>query len=217
MKAILLGAVLSGASLAAEVLFHEPFAGALKPGWSWVRENPKAWRVATNALEIRIEPGNMWGGENSGKNILVRDLPKADSALEISVTVENRPTEQYEQMDLVVYFDDSHQVKIGQELVDGKLSIVMGREEKDRTRTIAIIPLQAARVEVKWVLEGRNLTGKFRPDGDKDWTVAGSCDLPGPGLPRIALQCYQGPKDQERWGKISDFRIVTAGTSGTKP
>lgn len=220
MKAILLGMLLAAGAASAETLFHEPFDRRLQPGWSWVRENPQGWRLADRALEIRVEPGNMWGGENSGKNVLVRELPKTDRPLEISATFENRPAEQYEQVDLVAYYSDSNQVKIGQELVDGQLSIVMGREEKDRARTIAIIPLKTAKVEVKWILEGRNLTGMFRPDGARDWIAAGSCDLPGEGLPRIAIQCYQGPRDQERWARISDFRIVTsapaAGTSDTK-
>ena len=194
-------------SIQAEVLFEDKFESKLGPGWSWVRENPQGWRAGDGILEIRIEPGNMWGPENSGRNVLVRELPKTPGALEISMTVENRPTEQYEQVDLVSYFDDSHMVKIGQERVDGKLTIVMGREEGDRTRTIAIIPLETARVELKQVLEGGKVTGKFRPEGEEEWRVAGSGDLPGEGRPRIAIQCYQGPKDQERWAKISNFRI----------
>lgn len=36
--------------------------------------------------------------------------------------------------------------KLGQEMVDGKVSIVMGREEGDKTRTIVIIPLAASAV-----------------------------------------------------------------------
>jgi len=65
------------------------------------------------------------------------------------MTVEHKPTHQYEQADLVCYFDDSHMAKIGEELVDGKLSIVMGREENDKTRTIKIIPLEQTRVELR--------------------------------------------------------------------
>ena len=55
--------------------------------------------------------------------------------MKISVRVENRPTEQYDQVDLVWYYDGGDLVKLGQELVDGKLSIVMdvwkqiGREQ----------------------------------------------------------------------------------------
>ena len=150
----------------------------------------------------------MWGPENSGKNVLVRALPKTDQALEVSVTVEHRPTEQWEQVDLVAYYDDSHMVKIGEELVDGKLSIVMGREEKDRARTIAIIPLEKNRVELKMRIAGRNVTGFFKPDGSTGWKKAGECDLPGSGVPKIALQCYQGSDQKEHWAKIQRFQIA---------
>jgi regulation of enolase protein 1 (concanavalin A-like superfamily) len=205
-------AVLSvySAIAADETLFRDDFKDGLAPGWTWIREDKSAWRTTGHGLEIRIQPGNQWGGENSAKNVLVRDLPKTGSPIEITVTVENRPTEQYEQVDLVAYYDDSHQVKIGEELVDGKLSIVMGREEKDRTRTLAIIPLAKTRVELKLRLDGPNITGFFRPDGATDWTKAGECDLPGEGLPRITLQCYQGPKDKEHWAKIQNFQISRA-------
>ncbi len=192
---------------AAESRFSDDFSGGLKPGWTWIREDKSAWRTTDDGLEIRIQRGNMWGPENSGKNVLVRELPKTDKALEISVTVEHRPTEQWEQVDLVAYYDDSHMVKIGEELVDGKLSIVMGREEKDRARTIAIIPLEKNRVELKMRVEGRNVTGFYKPEGAAEWKKAGECDLPGSGMPKIALQCYQGSEQKELWAKIRRFRI----------
>ena len=153
----------------AEPLFRDDFIGRLKPGWTWIREDKSAWRTTKGGLEIRIQRGNMWGPENSGKNVLVRALPKSDQSLEISVTVEHRPTEQYEQVDLVAYYDDSHMVKIGEEFVDGKLSIVMGREEKDRTRTLAIIPLEKHRVELKLRIAAKTVAGFFKPDGETEW------------------------------------------------
>jgi beta-xylosidase len=192
----------------AEPLFTDDFKNGLKPGWTWIREDKSAWRTTDDGLEIRIQRGNMWGPENSGKNVLVRELPKIDQALEISVTVEHKPTEQYEQADLVAYYDDSHQVKIGEELVDGKLSIVMGREEKDRARTIAIIPLAKNRVELKLRIDGQHVSGFYRPEGEKEWKKAGECDLPGVGKPRIAIETYQGSDEKEHWAKIQKFRIT---------
>jgi len=64
---------------------------------------------------------------------------------------------QWEQVDLVLYYDDSNMVKVGLELVDGQLSIVMGREEKDATRTISITPVAS---------DGRRaaLSSRRRPD-----------------------------------------------------
>jgi len=184
-------------------------SGKLAEAWSWRRENPAAWRIRDDALEIRIEPGNMWGPANDARNVLVRRLEGISLTQEIrvSVTVSNKPTGQYEQVDLVWYYDDSHMVKIGQEMVDGKLSIVMGREEKDRTRTIAIIPIEALQVDLRLVTTNDIIRGAFRTSGAKGWREAGSCDLPVNGRPHVAIQCYQGPATAEHWARITDFQL----------
>jgi regulation of enolase protein 1 (concanavalin A-like superfamily) len=192
-------------------LFEDQFKGKLGQGWSWIRENPKGWRVSTDGLEIRVEPGNMWGPSNDARNVLVRNAPNPGAgAIEICATFENRPTEQYEQVDLVWYYDDSHMVKLGQEMVDGQLSIVMGREEKDRTRTIAIIPLKAFSVSVRILVTTNLIRGQFRPEGATEWQDAGNCDLPVKGSPKISIQAYQGPAKAEHWARITEFRIAQA-------
>ncbi|MBI4662939.1 MAG: DUF1349 domain-containing protein [Verrucomicrobia bacterium] len=208
LSALALGAGL----LADEILVREDFKGKLSEGWSWVREHPGAWRVTDHGLEVRVEPGNMWGSANNAKNVLVRPAPDASQQeIEVSVTVENRPTEQYEQVDLVWYYDDSHMVKLGQELVDGKLSIVMGREEKDRTRTIAIIPIASAKVRLRMLVKGDRLRGQFRTPDSENWREAGECDLPGKGPAKISLQFYQGPAQTEHWARVTDFRVSRKG------
>lgn len=186
--------------------------GKLGEGWTWRRENPAGWCVRAGALEIRMEPGNMWGPANDARNVLVRRIDGilTNREVRVSVTVSNKPTEQWEQVDLVWYYDDSHMVKIGHELVDGKLSIVMGREEKDRTRTIAIIPIEALQVDLRLVMTNNVVRGAFRPTGTKDWREAGSCDLPVRGGPHVAIQCYQGPARVERWARISNFQLATS-------
>src|SRR5258707_15257877 len=94
-----------------DVLFKDDFHGKLGEGWSWVREHREGWRVTGRGLEVRIEPGNMWGPANDARNVLVRPAPgTANEGIEVSVNVENRPTSQYEQADLVWYFDDGHMV-----------------------------------------------------------------------------------------------------------
>jgi hypothetical protein len=45
----------------AEPVFQDDFKGGLAEGWTWVREDPKAWRATPEGLEIRVLPGNMWG------------------------------------------------------------------------------------------------------------------------------------------------------------
>lgn len=195
------------ASTAAE-LFRDDFTNRLAAGWSWVREDKSGWRVTERGLEIRVQPGNMWGPANNASNVLVRPLPNpTNAAIEIAITIENHPTEQYEQADLVWYYDDSHMVKLGQELVDGKLSIVMGREEKDKTRTMCIIPIQSAVVQVRFIVKENSIRGEYRLGDEKGWKLAGECDLPVNGSPKASLQVYQGPKSVERWARFSEFSI----------
>src|SRR2546425_8803849 len=176
---------------AGEALFQDDFAGKLGDGWSWVREHPQAWRVTQRGLEVLIEPGNMWGPQNNARNVLVRPAPDLTKGeIEISVTVENKPSNQYEQVDLVWYYDDSNMVKLGQELVDGKLSIVMGREEKDKTRTIAILPLASTSVRLRFFAKGNQIRGQFRTAEVIEWQHVGECTLPTPekSTAKISLQ-----------------------------
>ena len=207
---LLLALLAIAPSLADEVLFQDDFKLKLGAGWSWVREHREAWRASERGLEVRIEPGNMWGNANDAKNVLVRSAPNAaTNEIEITVTVENRPTAQYEQVDLVWYYDDSHMVKLGLELVDGKLSIVMGREENDRTRTVKIIPLNAFTVQLRMRVKGNSIREEFRPVGTDNWQAVGECDLPvrANAKPKISLQFYQGPADAEHWARVTDFRV----------
>jgi beta-xylosidase len=195
---------------AQEVLFQDDFRGQLGEGWSWVREHREAWRVTTRGLEVRIEPGNMWGPQNNARNLLVRPAPEVGKAeIEVSVEVENKPTKQYEQVDLVWYYDDSNMVKIGEELVNGKLSVVMGREENDRAQTVAIIPVDSTSLQLRFFVKADRIRGQFRASGARDWQDVGQCGFPAPpeAKPKISLQFYQGPADVEHWARVSGFRI----------
>ena len=199
------------AALADTPLFRDDFHGKLGEGWRWIRENPAAWRATDAGLEIRIEPGNMWGGSNDAKNVLVRDLPKIDSgALTAEVTFENNPTSQYEQVDLVWYYDDSNMVKIGLELVDGEICMVMGREENDKTRTIAKPPIgnDISKLNLRLMARGNMIKGEYRTKESDEWKIAGECDLPEKGDAKVSIQTYQGQADVEHWARISAFQLI---------
>lgn len=192
--------------------FRDPFKEKLAPGWTWVREDASAWKISDKGLEVRILPGNMWGGANNARNVLVRPAPNpADGDIDVSVTVRNAPTEQWEQCDLVWYYDDSHMVKCGQEKVDGKLTIVMGREQADRTRTIKIVPLDSTTVTLRLLVQGNQIRGFFRRPDDKEFQEVGVCELPTPpkgAKPHFSLQFYNGPAKVERWALVTDFTVT---------
>lgn len=210
-RLLTIGFALAQTLFAQETLFQDDFKGRLGSDWSWVREHREAWRTTERGLEVRIEPGNMWGPQNDARNLLVRPAPDTSaSEIEISVSVENKPTNQYEQVDLVWYYDDSNMVKLGEELVDGKLSIVMGREENDKTRTIAIIPLDSTSIRLRLLVTGGHIRGEFQTPGAKDWHSVGQCDAPSPAnrQPKLSLQFYQGPTDAEHWARVTGFSIL---------
>jgi regulation of enolase protein 1 (concanavalin A-like superfamily) len=151
----------------------------------------------------------MWGSANNARNVLVRPVPDVGKdTIEVAVSVSNRPSGQYEQIDLVWYYDDRNMVKIGQEQVDGVLSLVMGREEGDKTRTIAIIPIDALSLDVRFIVTGDQIRGQFRPTGGNAWKDAGQCTLPINGPPKVSLQVYQGPPGIERWARFNTFRLI---------
>lgn len=205
---LLLGILCAGRIEADPAAFRDNFTSSLQEGWSWVREDPEGWRLKDGGLEIQSRPGNLWGPANDAKNVLVRPAPDpGETPVEVSVIAENRPTAQYEQANLVWYYDDSHMVKLGQELVNGDLSIVMGREESDRTRTIAIIPIESHRVQLRLRVDADRVHGQFRALPGGEWTDVGNCELPVQGKPQVSLHTYQGPGQGERWVRFTDFQI----------
>lgn len=206
----LVGLVLR-AFAAEEVVFQEKFSGSLSPGWSWIREDPSAWRLRDGALEFRIQPGNLWGGSNNGRNVLVRPAPDlAGGELEITVKFENAPTGQYEQVNVAWYYDDSHMVKLGREIVDGPVCVVMGREERDQCRTIARPPVPGGWYRLRLTVSGNRIRGEYWPEGATAWTEAGTCDLPAPagGTPRISLHSYNGLPNTEHWARVTEFTVI---------
>lgn len=188
--------------------FQDDFLGRLGDGWTFEREERANWRVGPAGLEVRVQPGNMWGGANNARNVLVHAIPSPTAApVEISVTFSNQPTAQWEQANLVWYYDGGHMVKLGQELVTGRLSIVMGREERDRTRTVAIVPLDAHTVELRLQAAENRVRGQFRTPPWREWRDVGECDLPVKGEPKASLHFYNGPANEEHWVRVNRFAV----------
>jgi regulation of enolase protein 1 (concanavalin A-like superfamily) len=191
-----------------------PFAGESLPNeWTWKHPNPEAWHLRGGGLEIKIEPGNMWGEKNDAKNVLL--IPIADnlreSGTDVQVTLANSPTRRWEQVDLVWYYRDSHMVKIGLELEHGKNSVVMGREEYDRTRTIKIVPIEKDEITVRLKITGGQVRGYYRLAPGNKWVKVGACTEPKPtesnDEPRVSLQCYQGDPQNPHWARITGLKI----------
>ncbi|MCA9265567.1 MAG: right-handed parallel beta-helix repeat-containing protein [Planctomycetales bacterium] len=194
------------ASHVATAPLREGFRGSLHEDWRWRREDKAHWKLTDQGLQVLIEPGNMWGGANDAKNVLLRPIPSAwRSAIDIRTELGHRPQKRWEQANLVWYYSDSTMIKLGLEIENGVTNIVMGREENDRTRTIVIIPYPQERVQLRMVVAKGKLRGFFRRTDEQDWQVAGECELPDESAtppPQVSLQFYQGEAGSDRWATV---------------
>lgn len=185
-------------ALAAEpkVIFEDRFEGRLAEGWSFIRENPSAWRIRDGALEIRVEPGVA----TTVKNALVRAAPdraKARYAVEVIVTNTAVPKQQYEQAGITWYVDGKPVFKLVKELVDGRLCIIPGRK-----------PMDAQTVQLRLTVSADGYIAQYRPDGKGEYQTAATGRLPPPKNDQVSIQCYNGPPDAEHWIRFDDFRIM---------
>lgn len=201
-----LAAISQGARGAQEKsMWEDSFAGKLAEGWSWLREDPAAWRVVKDALEIRSQPGVI----AQAKNVALRDAPDSSGkTLAVEVTVSNAPTEQWEQLGLMWYYSDARFVKLVKEKVDGQIWLVMGKAHPTAGQLVAKVPLADKKVRLRLVVEGQTITGYSQADGKNDWNQVGRCELPAEGAAKLTLQTHHGPSDAEHWARFERFRVL---------
>ncbi len=177
------------------VIFEERFEGNLAEGWTWLRENPQAWRIRRGALEIRVEPGVA----HNVRNALVRRAPdrsRGKFAIDVTVTNTTMPTQQYEQAGITWYHNGKPVFKLVKELINGELFIIPSRK-----------PMPSETVQLRLIVTGGNFIAQFRPDAEGKFQTAATGKLPAPGDDQVSIQCYNGPVNAEHWIRFDDFRI----------
>ncbi|MBL7134091.1 MAG: DUF1080 domain-containing protein [Phycisphaerae bacterium] len=179
-----------------QVVFEDRFEAKPGKGWTWLRENPKAWRIRKGALEIHVEPGVA----HNVKNALVRAAPdrsKGTYAIEVTVTSNTKPTQQFEQAGITWYHNGKPIFKLVKELVRGKLLIIPG-----------VKPMDSKSVQLRLIVTADSYTAQYRPDAKGEFLTAAKGRLPAPGKDQVSIQCYNGPPDAEHWIGFDDFRIL---------
>ena len=178
------------------VVFEDSFKGKLAEGWTWLRENPKAWRIADDALEIRVEPGV----NETVRNALLRPAPdrsKGKFAVEVTVTFTTPPTRQYEQAGITWYRDGRPGFKLVHELINRKLYIIPGK-----------VPAPSKTVQLRLIVTADRYTAQFREDVKGEFKTVRSGALRAGAKEQVSIQCYNGPPDAEHWIRFDDFRIL---------
>ena len=194
LAVVMLPAVLAGCE--PRVAFQDSFKGKPGEGWTWLRENPKAWRIANDALEIRVEPGVA----GNVKNALLRPAPdrsKGKFAVEVTVTFTAPPTRQYEQAGITWYQKGRPIFKLVHERIDGKLYIIPGK-----------VPAPSRTVQLRLIVTADRYTAQFREDVKGEFRTAASGGLRAGADEQVSIQCYNGPPDAEHWMRFDDFRIL---------
>jgi len=177
------------------IIFEDGFEEKPTEGWSWLRENPKTWRIRDGGLEICGEPG----AANNVKNALLRQAPdrsKGKFVIDVTVTNHTVPTQQYEQAGITWYRDGKPVFKLVKELVDGQLMIIPGRK-----------PMASKTVQLRLIVDKDSFVAQYRPDGKGPSQTAAEGNLPLPLNDQVSIQCYHGPPDAKHWIRFDDFRI----------
>jgi hypothetical protein len=179
-----------------EIVFKDPLKDKMAPGWSWIRENPKAWRVTREGLEIRVEEGLA----DTVKNALVRKAPDRRTgkyAIEVTVEFTSPPSVQYEQAGITWYQGSKPVFKLVHEHIDGKDYIIPGKK-----------PAGAGIVQLRLVVSKDEFIAQWRPHAKGEFQTAATGKLAPGADEKVSIQCYHAPKDAEHWMRFSDFRMI---------
>ena len=192
---IVLTPIIKGQVSREPVIFEDNFEAKSGKGWSWLRENPKTWRSKDGGLEICVQPGVA----HNVKNALVRKAPdrrQGKFAVDVTVTNNTVPTQNYEQAGITWYNNGKPVFKLVKELVDGNLMIIPGRK-----------PMKSKSVQLRLIVDGSDYIAQFRPDAKGSFQTAATGKLPPQHDDQVSIQCYNGPPNAEHWIRFDDFHI----------
>ena len=191
-----------------KVVFEERFTSPMEAGWTWIREDPKAWKVENGALLLRVLPGYVYEEDNNAPNVLLRKASVTSKGLVLEVYLENQPEILYEHAGLYWYYDDDNYVCLLKEWMGEKVRLRIVREKDAKGDISGESEYHAKGVWFRLVIAGGKATGYYRETDKEDWRKMGKVDLPSKGESRVGLNAGGGPPNAERWARFSHFRIL---------
>lgn len=179
-----------------KVIFEDSFDGQLKPGWIINNVAPRRLRVTDQTLDMWIAPESGAGA----RNVLHRPVETRQCVVEVTLTSLSPPTQQYEQAGIYWLVDGKVAFKFVKERIDGVLYVFPGK-----------IPMDAATVQMRLIVDGTNVTAMYRPDAEGEFRKAAEGSLPAEGKDSVGLQCWHGPPDSAHWVRFDDFLLRERG------
>ena len=199
----------AGAGEKEKPLFAEPFKDKLADGWTWVREDPKGWRLDKGTLVVTTSTGGLWQKQNNSGNILLRTPPKVqDGKLAVEVLVDIEPTNQYENAGLIWYYDDDNYVIMVKERIDKDINMQLVAEQNGGVKAGFHKKFEGKSVWVRMEVEGDKITGRYRVSPKDDWVTLGQCGLPVRGEPKVGLSTAYAPPGGKHFTHFSNFRML---------
>lgn len=220
IAALIIGALWTVLSMrAAEpvVLFEEPFHEHLRDGWTWLREEPTAWRIEDDSLVIDTLPGAMFGKEHSARNVLLRPAPvSVEKGFIVEVQLTNDPQVTYEHAGIICHFDDDNWAVITKEKlpINPKNAVpkIMLGSEQDGKPTMPFPDKPGyydTDVWLRMIVHGGTVTGMWRASEKDEWQLIGERPFPV-STKRLDIGMHSGcPKTSTgRTARWRHFRIL---------
>jgi len=158
--------------------FVDNFDGsALGAGWNVVRQDQNL-TVGGGTLNIPAQPGDLYGGRNDAKNLVLRDAPDGEWVATAKLNFEG--TAQYHQAGIIAYGDDGNFTKFGRiahtAAGDEKFEFIYenaGTPRNEAADSTANIPADFPDdFWVRMTSDGTNVTGEYSTNGTS-WTPVG--------------------------------------------
>lgn len=191
-----------------KIVFEQKFTFPLDAGWTWIRENPKAWKVDDGTLLLRVLPGYVYRENNNAPNVLLRKAPVTSNVLALEVFLENQPEILYEHAGLYWYYDDDNYVCLLKEWMGNEVRLRIVHEKDASGDISGESEYEAKGVWFRLVITDGKATGYYRQTDKEDWRKMGQVDLPSKGEAKVGLNAGGGPSNAERWARFSHFRIL---------
>jgi regulation of enolase protein 1 (concanavalin A-like superfamily) len=191
------------------VVFAGGFRAPLDSGWSWLREEPKGWKVEGGSLHILALPGHLFANYNNARNVLLRKAPETSKPLAVEVFVESKPKLQFEEATLYWYYDDDNFIGLFRENVGKEVQVRMLREHGGKADWILFgKKYEAEGVWFRMEVSDGKAIGYYRQTAKEKWQKMGQGNLPGKSEAKIGLNATGGSKDTDRWAQFREFRIL---------